>query len=84
MLLLASAAAEGAGHGGMDFFVVHAFVEAPKAQASMPIDICDAVAWSAVTPLSEQSIAEGFKTLAFPDFTGLARTFSRMTTAVVE
>jgi hypothetical protein len=31
--------------------------------------IYDAVAWSAITPLSEQSIAGGFKTLEFPDFT---------------
>jgi len=62
-------AAEGAGHGGMDFFVIHAFVEALKAEAPMPIDVYDAVAWSAITPLSEQSIAEGFKTLPFPDFT---------------
>lgn len=70
-----AAAAEGAGHGGMDFFVIHAFVEALKANAPMPIDIYDAVAWSAITPLSEQSIAEGFKTLAFPDFTeGLWKT----------
>jgi hypothetical protein len=64
-----AAAAEGAGHGGMDFFVIHAFVEALKANAPMPIDVYDAVAWSAITPLSEQSIAEGFKTLPFPDFT---------------
>jgi len=64
------ATAEGAGHGGMDFFVIHAFVEALKASAPMPIDIYDAVAWSAITPLSEQSIASGFKTLEFPDFTG--------------
>lgn len=61
--------AAGAGHGGMDYFVIHAFVEALKAQAPMPIDIYDAVAWSAITPLSEQSIAEGFRTLEFPDFT---------------
>ena len=58
-----------AGHGGMDFFVLHAFVEALKARAPMPIDIYDAVAWSAITPLSEKSIAEGFQTLEFPDFT---------------
>lgn len=58
-----------AGHGGMDWFVIHAFVEALKAGAPMPIDIYDAVAWSAITPLSEQSIAEGYKTLEFPDFT---------------
>jgi hypothetical protein len=61
--------AEGAGHGGMDFFVIHAFVEALKANAPMPIDIFDAVAWSAITPLSELSIKEGNRTVEFPDFT---------------
>lgn len=61
--------AEGAGHGGMDFFVLHAFIEALKAAEPMPIDVYDAVAWSAITPLSEQSIAEGNRTLDFPDFT---------------
>lgn len=61
--------AAGAGHGGMDWFVIHAFVEALKAKAPMPIDIYDALAWSAITPLSEQSIAEGNRTLDFPDFT---------------
>ena len=64
-----AANAESAGHGGMDFFVVHAFVEALKAGAAMPIDIYDAVAWSAISPLSEQSIREGNRTLDFPDFT---------------
>ncbi len=62
-------AATTAGHGGMDFFVLHAFVEALKDRAPMPIDIYDAVAWSAITPLSEQSVAQGFQTLPFPDFT---------------
>ena len=61
--------AQGAGHGGMDWFVLHAFIEALKANEPMPIDIYDAIAWSAITPLSEQSIAEGYRTLAFPDFT---------------
>lgn len=61
--------AAGAGHGGMDWFVLHAFIEALKAGDPMPIDIYDAVAWSAITPLSEQSIAEDYKTLEFPDFT---------------
>jgi hypothetical protein len=36
----------------------------------MPIDIYDAVTWSAVTPLSEASIAGDNKTVEFPDFTG--------------
>jgi hypothetical protein len=31
--------------------------------------VYDAAAWSAITPLSEQSIAEGNQTVPFPDFT---------------
>lgn len=61
--------AEGAGHGGMDFFVDHAFVEAIKRKAPTPLDAYDAAAWSAITPLSEQSIALGNKPMEFPDFT---------------
>jgi len=61
--------AAGAGHGGMDFFVIHAFIEALKAGQAMPIDIFDAVTWSAITPLSEASIAQNSATVDFPDFT---------------
>jgi len=61
--------AEGAGHGGMDFFVVHAFVECVKRKVNPPLDAYDAAAWSAITPLSEQSIARGGDPMEFPDFT---------------
>jgi hypothetical protein len=61
---------EGAGHGGMDFFVIHAFVESIKRQIPTPMDVYDAAAWSAVSPLSEQSIELGNQTVEFPDFTG--------------
>ncbi|MBF9255694.1 Gfo/Idh/MocA family oxidoreductase [Pontibacter sp. 172403-2] len=61
--------AQGAGHGGMDFFVIHAFVEAAKRNEPTPMDVYDAAAWSAITPLSEQSIALGNETVEFPDFT---------------
>jgi hypothetical protein len=61
--------AEGAGHGGMDFFVDNSFVEIIKRKAEAPLDAYDAAAWSAVTPLSEQSIAEGGQLVTFPDFT---------------
>jgi predicted dehydrogenase len=61
--------AEGAGHGGMDFFVDHAFVEIVKRQAPAPLDAYDCAAWSAVTPLSEASLAEGGSLQLFPDFT---------------
>lgn len=61
---------EGAGHGGMDFFVLHGFVEAIKRGTDTPMDVYDAAAWSAITPLSETSILEGNNRVEFPDFTG--------------
>jgi hypothetical protein len=33
------------------------------------MDVYDAAAWSAITPLSESSIALGNETVDFPDFT---------------
>jgi hypothetical protein len=60
---------QGAGHGGMDFFVLHAFVESIKRQTKTPLDVYDAVAWSAISPLSESSIELGGETVDFPDFT---------------
>ena len=62
--------AQGAGHGGMDFFVLHAFIESVKRQLPTPQDVYDAAAWSAITPLSELSIEKGNETVEFPDFTG--------------
>lgn len=61
---------KGAGHGGMDFFVIHALVESIKRKVPTPLDVYDAAAWSAITPLSEQSIELGNETVDFPDFTG--------------
>lgn len=60
---------EGAGHGGMDFFVLHAFIESIKRKTATPLDVYDAAAWSAITPLSEMSIELGNETVEFPDFT---------------
>ncbi|HYF30277.1 MAG TPA: Gfo/Idh/MocA family oxidoreductase [Chitinophagaceae bacterium] len=61
---------QGAGHGGMDFFVIHSFIESIKRKLPTPMDVYDAAAWSAITPLSEQSIELGNETVEFPDFTG--------------
>lgn len=61
---------EGAGHGGMDFFVIHAFIESIKHKTPTPMDVYDAATWSAITPLSERSIELGHQTVEFPDFTG--------------
>ncbi len=61
--------AESAGHGGMDFFIINAFIESVKRKVDTPMDVYDAAAWSAITPLSEQSIQLGNQTVDFPDFT---------------
>ena len=61
--------AEGAGHGGMDFFVLNAFVESAKRNISPAMDAYDAAAWSSITPLSELSIANGGEVQDVPDFT---------------
>ena len=63
------AEATGAGHGGMDYFVMKAFVESALANVAPPIDAYDAAAWSAITPLSEASIANNGEPQEFPDFT---------------
>ncbi|MBT1689547.1 Gfo/Idh/MocA family protein [Dawidia soli] len=61
--------ASGAGHGGMDWFVINAFIEAVKRKTNTPQDVYDAVTWSAITPLSETSIRLGGETVEIPDFT---------------
>lgn len=62
--------AQGSGHGGMDFYVIHSFVESIKRNTATAMDVYDAAAWSAITPLSEMSIEKGNETIEFPDFTG--------------
>ena len=50
-------------------FLDRSFLLAESPNAPMPIDIYDAVTWSAITPLSEASIKQDFQTVDFPDFT---------------
>lgn len=57
------------GHGGMDGLVYGAFVDCLKRGLPMPIDVYDAAAWMAVTPLSEESVRLGGQPVAVPDFT---------------
>jgi hypothetical protein len=61
--------AQGSGHGGMDFYVIHMFIESVKNKVPTQMDVYDAAAWSAITPLSERSIDLGNETVEFPDFT---------------
>ena len=60
--------AAGSGHGGMDFFILRAFIQA--LQGSEPvIDVYDAVSMSVISPLSERSIRLGSAAVKIPDFT---------------
>jgi predicted dehydrogenase len=59
----------GAGHGGKDFFIRNAFVEAIKRKVEPPLNVYDAATTAAIGPLSEKSVAEGGASINFPDFT---------------
>ena len=61
--------ADGAGHGGIDFFIVRAFIESIKRGVKPPLDVYDAVSMSVISPLSEKSISNGSSAVEFPDFT---------------
>ena len=60
--------ATGSGHGGMDFFILRAFIETLKGGDPV-IDVYDAVSMSVICPLSEKSIRLGSTAVKIPDFT---------------
>lgn len=62
--------ASGAGHGGMDWFMMHSFVGHARRGEHPPIDVYDAAAWRVITPLSEKSVEAGGTPQGIPDFTG--------------
>ncbi|MBQ8578032.1 MAG: Gfo/Idh/MocA family oxidoreductase [Clostridia bacterium] len=57
------------GHGGMDWLVMRAFLNAVRNRIQTPIDVYDSATMMAVAILSEESIAEGCATKSIPDFT---------------
>lgn len=61
-------AAKDAGHGGMDYLMCHTFVHCLQNEMPFPLDIYDLATWYAITPLSEQSIANS-EVVDIPDFT---------------
>ena len=61
--------AKGAGHGGMDFIEDQRLIEALRQGRPLDMDVYDAAAISAVTELSERSVAAGGAPMPFPDFT---------------
>jgi predicted dehydrogenase len=62
-------AASRSGHGGMDYVMSWRLVECLRKGLAPDMDVYDAAAWSAPSPLSEQSVAAGSAPAKFPDFT---------------
>jgi predicted dehydrogenase len=60
---------KGAGHGGMDFVEDYRLIQALRTGTPTDWDVYDAAAWSAVSALSESSIAKKNSPVDFPDFT---------------
>lgn len=58
-----------AGHGGMDYVMMFDLINAIHNKKPAPMDCYDAAAWSAISALSEMSIARGGALVDFPDFT---------------
>ncbi|MEN8374008.1 MAG: Gfo/Idh/MocA family oxidoreductase [Gemmatimonadota bacterium] len=59
----------GAGHGGMDFMEDYRLIKCLHEGEPTDMNVYDAAALSAVTPLSEWSVANGSQPIEFPDFT---------------
>ncbi len=57
------------GHGGMDFVMLWRVVYCLRNGEPMDQDVYDAAAWTAVSPLSEASVANRSSSVDFPDFT---------------
>ena len=60
---------QGAGHGGMDFIEDYRLIKCLREGLPTDMNVYDAAALSAVTPLSEWSVANGSRPAEFPDFT---------------
>lgn len=57
------------GHGGMDYIMLYRLLHCVREGLPPDIDVYDAAAWSAVGPLSVDSVSRGSAPVEFPDFT---------------
>ncbi|MFN3801834.1 Gfo/Idh/MocA family protein, partial [Belliella pelovolcani] len=58
------------GHGGMDFMMEWRLVDCLRNGLPLDQDVYDAALWSAISPLSEWSVAHRSNSIDVPDFTG--------------
>lgn len=57
------------GHGGMDFLMNWRLMDCLRNGLPVDMDVYDAAAWSAISPLSEWSVANRSNSIEVPDFT---------------
>ena len=57
------------GHGGMDFLMLYRIVECLRNGLPLDQNVYEGALWSAVSPLSEASVAQDGMPQKFPDFT---------------
>ncbi|MET3113944.1 putative dehydrogenase [Pedobacter sp. CG_S7] len=62
-------AKEAGGHGGMDFLMNWRLIDCLRNGLPLDQDVYDAALWSAIAPLSEQSVANRSNSVDIPDFT---------------
>ncbi len=62
--------ANAVGHGGMDFVMIYRLIRCLNEGLPLDINLYDSVLWSAITPLSELSVANESISIKIPDFTG--------------
>jgi predicted dehydrogenase len=58
------------GHGGMDFMMDWRLIDCLRNGLPLDQDVYDAALWSAISPLSEWSVANRSNAIDIPDFTG--------------
>ncbi|QMU30554.1 Gfo/Idh/MocA family oxidoreductase [Adhaeribacter radiodurans] len=57
------------GHGGMDFLMNWRLMDCLRNGLPVDMDVYDTATWSAISPLSEQSVAKRSNSVDVPDFT---------------
>ncbi|MCA9740217.1 MAG: Gfo/Idh/MocA family oxidoreductase [Deferribacteres bacterium] len=71
--------ARGAGHGGMDYLEDYRLIKCLREGLPLDMNVYDAAALSAVSELSERSVANGSQPMEFPDFTrGKWKTYPKL------
>jgi len=58
------------GHGGMDFVMIYRLIRCLNLGLPLDINVYDSVMWSAITPISELSVAANSQSISIPDFSG--------------